>query len=178
MINCLPHSTHRLALRTLRATDIKAFLAYRSRADVAELQGWSPMSEDEALDFLCKEDSDAPLEPDSWRQIGIATVAGDDLIGDIGIHLHADQHTAEFGLSIHPERQGLGLGTEAVRALVSLLFSHTSIDQIIAVTDARNIACIRLLKKSGMRHDSTRTAEYKGEQCTEFVFTRSRVEDQ
>lgn len=134
------------------------------------------MSMDDALDFLCKEDSDAPLEPDSWRQIGIATACGDDLVGDIGIHLYADQRTAEFGLSVHPDRQGLGLGTEAVQALISLLFRHTSVDEVIAVTDARNAACIRLLAKSGMRHSSTRTAEYKGEQCTEFVFTSSRGE--
>lgn len=176
MIDRLPHRTARLALRMLRASDLEGFLAYRSRADVAELQGWSPMSEADALDFLRKEDSDAPLEPDSWRQIGIAMAGGDDLVGDIGIHLYADQRTAEFGLSVNPDRQGLGLGTEAAQALISLLFRHTSVDQVIAVTDARNTACIRLLEKCGMRHSSTRTAEYKGEQCTEFVYTSSRAE--
>lgn len=174
MITCLPHRTRRLILRTLCASDLYAFLAYRSRADVAELQGWSPMSEGEALEFLCKEVSDAPLEPDSWRQIGIAMAAGDDLIGDIGIHLYADQRTAEFGISVHPDRQGVGLGTEATQALIALLFRHTPIDQVIAVTDARNTACIRLLTRSGMRHSSTRPAEYKGGKCTDFVFIRSR----
>ena len=177
MITYLPHRTPRLALRTLRVSDIEPFLSYRSRADVAELQGWSPMSEEEALGFLRKEDSTAALEPDSWRQIGIAMASGDDLVGDIGIHLYADQRTAEFGLSVHPDQQGLGLGTEAAQALISLLFLHTSVDQVIAVTDARNTACIRLLSKSGMCHSSTRVAEYKGEQCTEFVFTSSRGND-
>lgn len=176
MIAHLPHRTRRLALRTLRTADLDDFLAYRRRADVAELQGWLPMSEDDALEFLRKEGSDAPLEPDSWRQIGIATACGDDLIGDIGVHLSADQYTAEFGLSVHPDRHGLGLGTEAAQALISLLFRHTSVDHVIAVTDARNTACIRLLAKSGMRHTSTRTAEHKGEQCSEFVFTRIRGE--
>lgn len=176
MITYLPHRTHRLTLRALRTSDIDGFFAYRSCADVAELQGWSPLSRDDALAFLCKEDSDAPLEPDSWRQIGIATAHGDNLVGDIGIHLYADQRTAEFGLSIHPDRQGLGLGTEAAQALISLFFRHTSVDQVIAVADVRNVACIRLLAKSGMAHSSTRTAEYKGEQCTEFVFTCSRGE--
>ncbi len=174
MITLLPHHTHRLTLRTLRTSDIDAFLTYRSRADVAELQGWSPMSEEEALDFLRKEDSDAPLEPDTWRQIGIAKMSGDVLVGDIGIHLSADQRSAEFGISVNPDHQGLGLGTEAVLSLLPLLFQHTPVDQIIAVTDARNISCIRLLEKSGMCHSSTRTAEYKGEQCTEFVFTSDR----
>lgn len=176
MIHSLPHRTQRLALRVLRASDLEAFLAYRNRADVAELQGWSPMSEGDAIAFLRNEATDAPLESGSWRQIGIAMAAGDDLIGDIGIHLDADQRTAEFGLSLHPSRQGFGLGTEAVQALIPLLFLNTGVNQVIAVTDARNTACIRLLEKSGMCHSATRTAHYKGEQCAELVFTRSRGE--
>jgi hypothetical protein len=43
------------------------------------------MSEEEALGFLRKEDSDAPLEPDSWRQIGIVATRDNNLVGDIGI---------------------------------------------------------------------------------------------
>lgn len=174
MINCLPHHTPRLTLRTLRVSDLDNFLSYRSRADVASLQGWSPMSKEEALNFLHQEDSDAPLKADTWRQIGIAMAIGDDLVGDIGIHLYADQQTAEFGLSLHPDRQGIGIGTEAAQALISLLFLHTPVKQVIAVSDARNSACIRLLEKSGMCHSGAQTAQYKGEQCTELLFAIGR----
>lgn len=132
------------------------------------------MSAAEALAYLRREDSDAGLAPDSWRQIGIAAADGDVLIGDIGIHLAADARSAEFGLSIHPDRQGQGLGTEAVQALIGLLFQHTSVDSIIACVDARNTACIRLLTRSGMRETETRVAEFKGESCTEIIFATSR----
>lgn len=129
------------------------------------------MSREEALHFLSSEDSNGTLEAGSWRQIGIAAVIGDELVGDIGIHLSADQRTAEFGLTVHPDRQCQGFGTEAARALISLLFRHTCVDQVVAATDARNIACLRLLAKAGMRHTSTRSAMYKGEQCTEMVWS-------
>jgi [ribosomal protein S5]-alanine N-acetyltransferase len=174
MIANLPHHTNRLILRTLRVADATAFHSYRSRADVAALQGWSPMSAAEALAYLYREDSNAGLVPDSWRQIGIAAADSDVLIGDIGIHLAADARSAEFGLSIHPDRQGQGLGTEAVQALIRLLFMHTSVDRIIASADARNTACICLLTKAGMRETETRAAEFKGESCTEIIFAMCR----
>lgn len=176
MIAHLPHRTERLILRRLRLADIDAFHAYRSRADVAALQGWSPMSKAEALAFLRREDSAAALAPDGWRQIGIATAHDDALVGDIGVHLARDLRSAEFGLSIHPDQQNLGLGSEATRALIALLFAHTPVRRVEAATDTRNTACIRLLAKSGMRQATVRTADYKGERCTELVFIRERSE--
>src|SRR3546814_1013518 len=95
------------------------------------------MSREQALEFLRGEAADASLSPGVWRQIGIA-MHDDVLAGDIGIHLSADLRVAEFGLSIDPRRQGRGLGTEAVQALVSLLLRHTPVATIVAATDARN----------------------------------------
>src|SRR3546814_8858433 len=101
MIVHLPHRTDRLLLRTLRLSDVEAFHGYRSREDVARLQGWSPMSREQALEFLRGEAADASLSPGVWRQIGIA-MHDDVLAGDIGIHLSADLRVADFGLSIDP----------------------------------------------------------------------------
>src|SRR3546814_4725175 len=125
MIVHLPHRTDRLLLRTLRLSDVEAFHGYRSREDVARLQGWSPMSREQALEFLRGEATDASLSPGAWRQIGIA-MHDDFLVGDIGIQLSADLRVAEFGLSIDPRRQGRGLGTEAVQARVLLLLDRKS----------------------------------------------------
>ena len=173
MIAHLPCRTGRLLLRTLRLSDLDAFHGYRSREDVARLQGWSPMSRKQALAFLHGEASDAPLQAGAWRQIGIAT-HDDALVGDIGIHLSADRLVAEFGLSIDPRRQGRGFGTEAVQALVSLLLRHTRVATIVAAADARNLSCLRMLDKAGLRMTGERTAEFKGESCTERVFAIER----
>ena len=173
MIAHLPCKTDRLLLRTLRLSDLDAFHGYRSREDVAQLQGWSPMSRKQALAFLQREASDAPLQAGAWRQIGIA-MHDDALVGDIGIHLSADLRVAEFGLSIDPRRQARGLGTEAVQALVSLLLRHTPVATIVAATDARNLSCLRMLDKVGLRMTSERAAVFKGESCTEHVFAIER----
>src|SRR3546814_2619572 len=93
----------------------------------------------------------------------------DVLAGDIGIHLSADLRVAEFGLSIDPRRQGRGLGTEAVQALVSLLLRHTPVATIVAATDARNLPCLRMLDKAGLRMTGERMAVFKGEACMEHV---------
>jgi len=173
MIAHLPCRTDRLLLRTLRLSDIDAFHGYRSREDVARLQGWLPMSREQALEFLRGEATDAPLRAGAWRQIGIAT-HGDVLVGDIGIHLSEDLGVAEFGLSIDPGQQGRGLGTEAVQALVSLLLRHTPVATIVAAADVRNLSCLRMLDKAGLRMTGERTAEFKGESCMERVFAIER----
>src|SRR3546814_19904150 len=98
----------------------------------------------------------------------------DVLAGDIGIHLSADLRVAEFGLSIDPRRQGRGLGTEAVQALVSLLLRHTPVATLVAATDARNLPCLRMLDKAGLRMTGERMAMFNGEPCKERVVATER----
>jgi RimJ/RimL family protein N-acetyltransferase len=174
VIDHLPHRTERLVLRTLRASDLHAFLAFRARPDVARYQGWVPMSEEDACSFLVLEGTAAPLEPGKWRQIGIATSHDDALIGDMGILLSDDGTTAEIGISMNPHHQGRGLGSEATRGLIALIFAGTAAHRVIARTDARNEAGIRSLLKVGMRLVATRAAEYKGEVCDEHEFAIER----
>src|SRR3546814_864004 len=67
-----------------------------------------------------------------------------------------------------------GLGTEAVQALVSLLLRHTPVATIVAATDARNLPCLRMLDKAGLRMTGERMAVFKGEACMEHVFAIER----
>jgi RimJ/RimL family protein N-acetyltransferase len=92
----------------------------------------------------------------------------------LGVWLAPDARWAEFGVSLHPEAQGGGLGREAVAALIGLLFAHTSAQRVVAATDTRNLACLRMLERVGMRLVNTAEAEYKGEMCSEHVFALER----
>lgn len=175
MIDRLPRRTGRLVLRTLRASDLDAFLAFRGRPDVARYQGWAPLSEAQAVGFLALEGNDAPMEPGKWRQIGIAASHDDALVGDMGILLSPDGASAEIGISLNPDHQGKGLGAEATRELVALIFSATGVRRVVARTDVRNEAGIRSLLKAGMRRVSTRRAEFKGETCDEHEFAIERT---
>lgn len=170
----LPHACPRIRLRQLRPSDFRHFHAYRSDAEVARYQGWAPMSEAEATETLRDYSRNAGMEPGEWAQVGIAALEDDRLIGDLGIWLAPDGRMAEFGVSMHREFQRSGLGLESAQAMIALLFAHTPAQRVVAATDARNVACIALLQRLGMRLADTAEADYKGEACIEHVYVIER----
>lgn len=170
----LPHACRRVRLRRLRASDFRNFHAYRSDAEVARYQGWAPMSEAEATETLRGYSRNAGLEPGEWAQVGIAALDDDRLVGDLGVWLSPDGRMAKFGVSLHPEFQRTGLGLESAQAIIALLFAQTPAQRVVAATDARNLACIGLLQRLGMRLADTAEAEYKGEACIEHVYVIER----
>jgi ribosomal-protein-alanine N-acetyltransferase len=178
MFEQLPYRLTRLHLRLLRRDDLAAFHAYRNDPEVARFQGWSPMTADQAVAYLGAQASHTCLVPGEWHQLGIAGVDDDLLIGDLGIWLSLDSTEAEFGISITPAAQGHGYSTECIGGLFELLFSTTPVAQIIASADARNAACLALLLRSGMRQTGIQQTEYKGEICTEHLFSLQRPASQ
>ena len=177
MFEHLPVTMRSIILRKLRADDLAAFHVYRNDPNVARFQGWSPMSIEQAAGFLDTRATHVRLVPGQWHQIGVASVDGNALIGDMGVWLSGDQSQAELGLSITPGAQGKGHGTDAVRGLLHLLFFATPVTEVIAKTDARNLACLAILGRAGMRCTATSTADYKGETCTEHLFAATRAAD-
>jgi len=172
----LPHHCERVSIRRLRPSDLRAFHAYRCDPEVARYQGWSTMSESEAAAFLQEQNSASLLEPGHWCQLGIATRSDDQLIGDVGVCVAEDLEQAEIGFSLGAASQGKGFGNEAIRAVLDLLFMHTPIAWVTAITDARNAPAIRLLGRAGMRMTSTVDSVFKGEPCAEHVFAIDRGE--
>lgn len=115
------------------------------------------------------------LQPDTWCQIGIAYRESGALIGDIGMCVRPAQDETELGFSLNANWQSRGLATEAIGLAVDLLFEHTSVGRIVCITDARNIAANRLLRRLGMEHVRTENATFRGEPCQEHVFLLSRT---
>src|SRR6266545_8398371 len=96
----LPWSSARLILRRLRRDDLPRFQAYRHDAEVGRYQGWDPVSDEEAREFLV-EMSGAPFgQPGEWLQIAIADAADDLLLGDLGLFVAASGGEAEFGITL------------------------------------------------------------------------------
>lgn len=163
-------------LRRLRPGDLAAFQAYRSSPGLGRFQGWSIMSDAQAADFLGTMGA-MPLFPQGdWVQLGIATAAadGDRLVGDIGLFLAADGRSGEIGFTLAPSAQGRGIGTEAVRKATRLFFGLTDAECIEGVTDARNTASVRLLRRAGFQYRESRSAIFRGEACTEEVHVLHR----
>ena len=167
----LPRHGKRTALRRLSTSDLARFQAYRVNPEVGRYQGWSAKSTEEAEAFLA-EMAAAPLfVPGEWVQLAIAESGTDHLIGDIGVCVRGgNENSVEIGFTLAPEAQGKGLGSEAVRETIAMLFEFTPVETVIAITDTRNLPSIRLLERVGMRLKETVESAFRGEPCTEHVF--------
>jgi ribosomal-protein-alanine N-acetyltransferase len=164
-----------LLLRRLRPGDLAAFQAYRALPEVGRYQGWSPMSDGEAAEFLSRMEAAPFFTPGEWVQLAIGEPDGT-LAGDIGIFLAADSGHAEIGFTLAPAAQGRGLATAAVREALDLVFAGTGIAEVHAVTDERNAPSIRLLERLGFQRKQRRDAVFKGEPCIELVYVLRRGE--
>lgn len=166
----LPLLGERVLLRRLMETDLADFQAYRRDAEVARYQGWEPRSDDWALAFL-REMATAPLlAAGPWCQLGIAERGSNRLIGDIGLCRRPE--AVEIGFSLARPSQGQGLAFEALHLLI-----HQALPScpVVAITDARNVACLRLLERLGLRQVATEQAIFRGEPCLEHKYQLERA---
>lgn len=128
--------------------------AYRSLPEVLRYQSWEPKSLDEVQSFI-KKNAEQEFNAAGWYQIGIALESDDTLIGDCGINiLDYDWRMAEFGITIAPSFQSRGYATEALNAILALLFDNLSKHRVLASVDPRNIASMALMKKLGLRQEA------------------------
>ena len=153
-----------------------SFVAYRSDPQVAQFQDWASIDDNETRDFI-EHHQQAPFGvPGEWFQIAIALKETDLLIGDIGARIKADSTSAEIGFTVSRENQGKGFASEAVRAVLRLIFEQTGVERIEAITDSRNVASIALLKSIGMRQEKVAQVWFKGSNSTEFAFVLRKVD--
>jgi ribosomal-protein-alanine N-acetyltransferase len=161
-------------LRRLHTRDRAAFQAYRSLPELGRYQGWSPMSDAQAHEFLDQMHRAPLFAPGHWVQLGIATLESDALVGDIGLYLSEDGSSAEVGFTLEPSSQGCGVATFAVREALQLLFAATNAARVLGITDERNVPSIKLLERVGFAFIESRQIVNRGEPCTERVYALPR----
>ena len=171
----LPRRGPRVALRRLCAADLDSFQSYRHDESVGRFQGWSAQTDSQALAFLEAMGKARLFVPGEWVQLGIADRETNALIGDIGVRVAECGEKAEIGFTIRAQAQGSGLGTQAVREAIRLLFEQTGVVLVIGITDARNTPSVRLLERVGMRRAAMESTVFRGEPCIEYVYALSRV---
>ena len=168
---------NRINLRRLALQDLDLFHAYRSDAQVARFQDWSQMSRPEALQFLQSMASDPLFQKGHWSQIAVADVDDDRLLGDLGIHISANDVEAELGITLSAAAQGRGLGEDACRLAFDLIWD-TTLAQVIRIwTLKANVAaqalCSRLpLEPLGLET----TPDDNGKIVEEFAYRVRRPE--
>ena len=81
----LPLAYGRVSLRRLVLADLPTFQAYRQDANVGRYQGWEPLSDQDAAQFITDMAGVALFPQREWIQLAIADCRTNGLIGDVGI---------------------------------------------------------------------------------------------
>ena len=126
--------TQRLRLRVLTATDAPKMHAYRSRPEVLQFQSCKAKSLDEVQTFIASMVNVNLNEP-GWNQIAIELLENGSVVGDCGIHILKDARIAEFGITLDPRHHSKGYATEALKAILELLFLKYKKHRVIASVD-------------------------------------------
>jgi len=164
-----PLMTPRLWIDPLTVSDIDEFVAYRQDPDVARFQSWEPSYDvDDAHRLIAAQAHGFPPEMGFWLQLGVRTRPDKTLLGDVAIHTLEQANTYELGVTLAAESQSRGIATEALQALLTVLFIEFDAHRVVAFCDTRNQRVASLLRRLGMRQESRQLeAEYlKGEWTT------------
>ena len=158
--------TARLKLRRPRESDVHAMNAIL--ADPRAMRFWStpPHRSLEETRVWLQRIIDAPAEDDEF----IFDLGGR-VIGEAGVHL------GEFGVLLHPDFWGRGLGYEASSAIIRHTFATRPLDRLTADVDPNNEGSIALLTKLGFRKtgEAERTFCIDGQWVDSHYFALERV---
>lgn len=165
--------THRLVLRRLEESDLEDFLCCRSNPDVARYQYWEPFTSKQAYSYIKKYRYSKPGIPGEWFQLGIVDKETNRLIGDCALKLdEGEPRNAEVGCNLSYKYQKRGFATEALNCLFSFAFLELGVHRIVAITDCRNIASIKLLERLNMRCEGhfVKNIWFKGNWGSEYSY--------
>jgi RimJ/RimL family protein N-acetyltransferase len=165
-----PRTSPRLLLRRFQASDLAAFQIYRHDPQVQRYQGWQAQNDELASAFLQEMAHTPFFPPGKWLQIAVALRDKDYLIGDIGIFAAEDGLSAELGFTFATQYQGQGYASEAVAAIIALLFAHTAITHINAAADADNHPSWRLMERVGMQRIRTEAGTFRNQPCVDHYY--------
>ena len=142
--------TKRLWLRWPRAADAAAIGEFAAKADVAQMTAEipHPYPPREAERFIFK----ARAENAAGLALHFALTqktAARAVVGVASAHAGENQ-SVEIGFAVAPQLWGKGFATEAVRALIDLIFNVTPALRVVANSRVGNTASRRVLEKCGL----------------------------
>ena len=147
--------TERLLLRRLRPEDASELFEFCSRDIVTKyviFETHRTLADTEA--FIARALAGTPL--DFGVVWAIVWRASGKVIGTIGLHrLDASLLKLEAGYALHDEFWNQGIVTEALKAVIGEVFSHTPIKRIEALCIAEHAASAKVMEKAGMQYEGT-----------------------
>jgi RimJ/RimL family protein N-acetyltransferase len=149
-------------------------MAIQSRPDVVRYLYWEPRSEEAVRRWLTL----ALPVPSGKVENEALTVAVEDLetrqlAGTVSLFLRSFEHRqGEIGFIFHPDFQGRGLATEAVREVLRMGFQELQLHRIFGRCDGRNQSSAKLMARVGMRQEAKliENEKVKGEWTDEWIY--------
>lgn len=135
--------TKRLLLRPFSPADTAAFARFVD--DEAYLRYLAPDHPD--LEAFMRRNLELDREA-SWVICLESAVVGSAFLG-----VHADRGVGELAYLVAPARWGEGIATEAAAAVLGYAFEARGLAKVLARTDERNLASLRVLEKLGMTRE-------------------------
>ncbi len=148
-------STPSCILRTWSVSDAPSLSIHADNPDIARnmRDGFpSPYTRDDADRFIA-------MAQEEKTAILLAIEVEGEAVGGIGIHPFSDVYcrTAEIGYWLSQTYHGRGIVTDAVRAIVPVVFATTEIIRIQAGVFHTNLASMRVLEKCGFEREAVHT---------------------
>lgn len=166
-------NSSRLIIRYLESDDLEDFYSYRRDPVVARYQGFDPFDREESAKFIGSQKKQLFAEPGQWLQQALQLKSENKVIGDCALRLDTNNTgIAEIGCTISPLYQSQGFAKEALLTVMQFLFEEAEVHRVVGITDAENLASIRMLKSVGMREEGhfLENIWFKGKWGSEYQF--------
>ena len=111
--------------------------------------------------------------PGEWFQFAIELKDTGVLIGDCGLKVNKEEpRQAEFGITLSPPYQGVGVASEAVACMLDYAFKILGLHRVIAITDCLNKSSVVLMERLGMRREGhfIQNVWFKGAWGDEYLY--------
>lgn len=150
-----PKRTERLVLRRAGEHDIDALWQHRGRDDVGEWLGWHPVDRADWEASMPARLPDTLVFELDGRIIGDVLVSVGSAWSQREVRDRAVGVQAELGWTMHPDFEGRGYASEAVREVIRVCFEELGLHRIQAGAFTPNEPSQKLMRRVGMRLESS-----------------------
>lgn len=171
-----PRRTSRLELRPLTLDDVDAVLAFRSLPEVVVHLSHDVLGREQVCERIAQRiERGRPGASEPLLGLAVVEVRTGRVVGDVMLRLEPSHSIASvpsgawegtIGYALHPDVHGRGLAAEAAAELLVIGFRDLGLRRITADAYADNVASNRVLRRIGMRHESTVLAKSLGKDGT------------
>jgi len=118
-----------------------------------QFDDWGPNSEEDTKRFIKNSIKRSNIHPRIDYELAVIFTPTNKLLGGASLILtRGDKNTATIGCCITPQYQGLGFGSETIKALIDFGLNTLKLTTIQTIIDARNYPSILASRRNGMLH--------------------------